>query len=173
MDRIHEIIERITERYAVPIRVGSRCEANTYYRVEDLSTDDLEEIARAIAERITKVCYPLLPQVILSLPGSYIGLARMLSRELAPAGEALEVINVEQLSASDARSTWLRNTNAVLVNEVITTARTCLEAHTRATVLGATVLCWAAIIDRTFGPGPVSVVAAYTGEPVRLLEMLP
>lgn len=172
MERIREIIERISERYTVPIRVGSRCEAHTYYRVEDLTTEELEEIAAAIAERVTKVCYPLLPQVILSLPGSYIGLARLLAKELAPAGEALEVINVEQLSVND-RSTWLRNTNAILVNEVITTARTCLEAHTKATVLGATILCWAAIIDRTFGPGPVSIVAAHTGEPVRLLEMLP
>jgi orotate phosphoribosyltransferase len=96
-----------------------------------------------------------------------------LSKALAPHGEAIEVVNVEQLSSGKGRATWLRDMNVVLVNDVITTARTCLEAHTKATMMGARVMCWAAIIDRTFGPGPVPVVAGITGEPVRLLEELP
>ena len=40
-------------------------------------------------------------------------------------------------------------------------------------MLGSTVLCWASLVDRTFGPGPVPVVAAFTGEPVTMLEELP
>lgn len=173
MDKIQEIISGITELYEVPVRVGSRCEANVYYRVEDLTGDQLETIATFLAARIKNVCAPQVPQAILSMPGSYIGLARLLSRELARDGEALEVVSVEQLSAPTGHTNWLRDTNVILVNEVITTARTCLEAHTRATMLGATVLCWTAIIDRTFGPGPVSIVTAFTGEPVRLLEAVP
>lgn len=168
MDEIKEIIERITEYYESPIRVGSRCEAHVFYRIEDLSEEDLEEVAEVIAERILNVCSPSIPQALISMPGSYAGLARVLSKLLAE--EPLEVVNVEQLTPGKARANWLKGMNVVLVNDVITTARTCIEAHTRATMLGATILCWAAIIDRTFGPGPVPVVAGITGEPVRLLE---
>lgn len=171
MDRIREIIENIAEHYSSPIRVGSRCEANTYYRVEDLTESDFSEIAEYVAERIHKVC-TVEPQVIISMPGSFVGLAKMLSKELSPV-EPLEVINAEQLTSPGMRSSWLRNVNAVLVNDVITTARSCLEIHTKATMMGASIMCWAAIIDRTFGPGPVPVVAAYTGDPVRLLEEMP
>lgn len=174
MEEIREIIERVTEYYDTPIRVGSRCEANVFYRVEDLSSEELEAIGDQLAERILNVCSPNLPQLLLSLPGSYAGLARVLSKTLARVGDSLEVVNVEQLSpVKGGRTNWLKDSHVVLVNDVITTARTCLEAHTRATLMGATVLCWAAIIDRTFGPGPVPVVAGMTGEPVRLLEELP
>ena len=173
MEDLKEIIDRVTEHYSTPIRVGSRCEANVFYRVEDLSPDELEIIAEQLAERIINVCSPTMPQLLISLPGSFAGLASVLSKALAPNGESLEVVNVEQLSPGKGRSNWLRGSSVVLVNDVITTARTCLEAHTRATLMGATVLCWAAIIDRTFGPGPVSVVAGITGEPVQLLEELP
>jgi orotate phosphoribosyltransferase len=171
MDEIREIIEGITEYYEHPIRVGSRCEANVFYRIEDLSEEDLEVIAEVIAERIVNVCSPYMPQALISMPGSYAGLARVLSRRLGD--EPLEVVNVEQLTAGKERANWLKGMNVVLVNDVITTARTCIEAHTKATMLGASILCWAAIIDRTFGPGPVPVVAGITGEPVRLLEDVP
>ena len=87
MDSIRVIMDAITERYDLPIRVGSRCEAQVFYRVEDLSSDDVEECARYIAERVVKVCAPNLPQILLNLPGSYTGLAEALSRELAPPGE--------------------------------------------------------------------------------------
>jgi hypothetical protein len=173
MEDVKDIIDRVTEYYATPIRLGSRCEANVFYRVEDLSSEELEVIAEQLAERIINVCSPTLPQLLISLPGSFAGLARVLSKTLAPYGESLEVVNIEQLSPGKGKSTWLRGSNVILINDVITTARTCLEAHTRATVMGATVLCWAAIIDRTFGPGPVPVVAGMTGEPVQLLEDLP
>jgi orotate phosphoribosyltransferase len=62
--------------------------------------------------------------------------------------------------------------NAILVTDVITTARSSLEAHTRATLRGIPVLCWATLIDRTFGPGPVPVVSAFTGAPVRVLTQV-
>lgn len=173
MEKIRNIIDRITEHYEFPIRLGSRCEANVYYRVEDLSTEDLDTIGAYLADRILNVCQPAHPQFLLSLPGSFAGLARVLSRELASGDESLEVINVDQLNSGNGRSHWLKNASVVLVNDVITTARSCLEVHTRATMLGASVLCWAAIIDRTFGPGPVPVVAGFTGTPVRLLEEIP
>jgi len=59
-----------------------------------------------------------------------------------------------------------------MLTDVITTARSSLEAHTKATLRGVPVLCWATLIDRTFGPGPVPVVSALTGAPVRLLSRL-
>ena len=170
MENIREIMEKITETFELPIRVGSRCEANVFYRVEDLSSDDVEECARYIAERVVKVCYPNLPSVLLNLPGSYTGLAEALSKELAPPGEQLEVLQVEEFNHESGIGKRLKGANVLLVNDVITTARSCLEVHTKSTVLGAAVLCWAALIDRTFGPGPVPVVASFTGEPVTLLE---
>lgn len=171
MDKLSSIIERITEVYASPVRVGSRCEANVFYRVEYLSQEEMDQLAEYIAERVMNVCSPNTPDILISLPGSFAGVAKTLARTLSSSSEPLEVVNAEQLNATSGRTSWLRGMNAVIVNDVITTARTCLEVHTRATVLGASVLCWAAIIDRTFGPGPVPIVAGYTGEPVRLLDM--
>ncbi|MCC6954955.1 MAG: hypothetical protein IT290_12630 [Deltaproteobacteria bacterium] len=170
MEDISTIIEKVTERYSSPIRVGSRCEANVFYRVEYLSPEDIDTLTDHIAERIQKVCSPLDPELIISLP-NYTELAKTLARRLSTSGEPLEVVNAEQLNPGNGKTSWLRGMNVILVNDVITTARSCLEVHTKATVLGATVLCWAAIIDRTFGPGPVPVAASFTGEPVRLLDM--
>lgn len=170
MSNLREIFEAITERYQSPVRIGSRCESRVYYRVEDLSRRDVESCAEYIAERVQKVCSPILPNVLIALPGSFSGLAEILSRELAAPGETLEVISIDQISGSNGRSSHLKGAYAMLVNDVITTARSCLEVHTKATVIGASVLCWAALIDRTFGPGPVPVIASFTGEPVRLLD---
>ncbi len=173
MDKIKQIFDSITEYYETPIRIGSRCESNVYYRVEDLSSDDIQTCAEYIADRIIKVCHPHLPELLINLPGSFTGLAYILSKELAPPGEELEVVSLDQVTGSNGRGSKLRTGHPVLVNDVITTARSCLEAHTKTTVMGASVLCWAALIDRTFGPGPVPVVASFTGAPVRLLEEVP
>lgn len=173
MDEIKDIFQRITEHYDVPVRVGSRCEANIYYRVEDLKPDDIASCGEYVAERIVKVCSPTLPSIIIALRGSYTGLAIELSTRLAPPGEALEVLTYEQVNGGNGYGSQIKGANVILVNDVITTARSCLEAHTRVTMMGASILCWAALIDRTFGPGPVPVVAAFTGAPITLLEGLP
>lgn len=170
---IREIFQGITERFEVPIRIGGRCEANVFYRVDCLDERDLKVLAGYVAERIVKVCQPALPEKLINLPGGYTELATFLSTELAPAGEALEVIAYEELNPHNGNSHALKGSQVILVNDVITTARSCLEAHTQVTMMGASVLCWAALVDRTFGPGPVPVVAAFTGEPVTLLENLP
>jgi hypothetical protein len=167
---IQEIIDKITEHYQTPIRLGSICEANVYYRLEDLSSDDLDLLAPYIADRVFKVCHPYLPQIIINMPGGYTGLSQYLARELSLDDDPLQVISVDQLSSVSARGSKLKGANTILVTDVVTTARSCIEVHTKATMLGASVLCWASIIDRTFGPGPVPVVAACTGEPVRLLQ---
>ncbi len=173
MDNLREMFAKITEHYSVPIRVGSRCEANVYYRVEDLSSSDLAACADYIADRITKVSGAALPQYLVNLKGSYTGLAQLLAQQLAPPGETLEVLSYEDINRGNGTSSQLKNAQVILVNDVITTARSCLEAHTRVTMMGASITCWAALIDRTFGPGPVPVVASFTGEPVTLLEGLP
>jgi len=63
----------------------------------------------------------------------------------------------------------LRNKTAILISDVITTAKSSLEAHSQATLRGIKIAAWIALIDRTFGPGPVPVIAAYTGAPVSVL----
>jgi hypothetical protein len=62
MEEIREIIDRVTEYYANPIRVGRVCEASVFYRVEDLSEEELESIGTALSERIVNVCSPNLPK---------------------------------------------------------------------------------------------------------------
>lgn len=170
MDEIKEIFARITERYEIPVRIGSRCEATTYYRVDSLVPSDLEICASYIADRIRNVCHPHQPELLIQLPGSYTGLVEILSQELAAPGETLEVLPYEKIVPGNGVTKRIKNTPVVLVNDVITTARSCVEAHTKVTMMGASILCWAALIDRTFGPGPVPVITAFTGEPVTLLE---
>ncbi len=170
MDEIRNIIEKITEHYETPVRVGSLCETSTFYRLEDLRDQDLSFLATYIAERIFKVCHPSLPSLLISMPGGYTGLVDLLARELADEDSPLEVVGAEVLSSGNGKAARLKNLNTVIVTDVITTARSCIEAHTKATMYGANVLCWACVIDRTFGPGPVPVVAAHTGAPVQLLE---
>ena len=171
-DRLKEIFGGITDYYDLPLRLSSRCETKVYYRVEDLSSDDIETCAQYIGERVNNVCLPSLPEIIVDLPGNFAGLAEALSKELAPPGESMEVIKFEQLEGGNGISRRIKNTQILFVNDVITTARSCLEAHTKVTMMGGAVLCWATLIDRTFGPGPVPVVAAFTGAPVNLLEEL-
>lgn len=102
MEGINSIIEKITEHYASPIRVGSRCEANVFYRVEYLSQDDVEIVSSYITDRIEKVCAPTVPELIISLP-SFTSLAKTLARQLSPTAEPLEVVNAEQLNAGNGR----------------------------------------------------------------------
>src|SRR5262245_23031060 len=134
MDDIKEIFAKITEHYTVPIRVGSRCEANVYYRVEDLSSDDIESCARYVSDRILKVAAPALPHFLVNLKGSYTDLAPILARELAPPGETLEVLSYDEINAGNGTGHKLKGSSVILVNDVITTARSCLEAHTRVTM---------------------------------------
>ena len=166
---IKEIFERITEHHSIPLRIGSRCESHTYYRIEDLGSDDIEQCADYIAERIYKVCQEQSPDLLISLPGSYTGIGLELAKALSTTGENLPLIQLEKLNIN-LKKTELKGKKVILVNDVITTARSCLEAHTKVTMGGASILSWVALIDRTFGPGPVPVIAAFTGEPVILLE---
>jgi hypoxanthine-guanine phosphoribosyltransferase len=172
-DRIREIFYKITERFDVPVRIGSRCEAHAYYRIEDLSAEDLDICSEYLSERVDKVCYPNAPEVLIALPGSFTGLTELLSRVLSTGTSPLQVITIDELNGGNGKSTSIKDKNVMLVNDVITTARSCLEAHTQVTLLGASILCWGTLVDRTFGPGPVPVISAFTGEPVILLEELP
>lgn len=166
---LEEIIEKITERYQNPVRVALNCESSTYYRVEDLNSEELEVCAEALAKRVKNVCLPSFPKVIVHLR-AYSELATLLSKEIDPT-EQIEVIALSKLtSGNEDVMRRIKNKKAIIVNEVITTGRSCLEAHSKITMLGASVLCWATLIDRTFGPGPVSVAATITGDSIALLE---
>lgn len=165
-DEINNIFAKITESYSTPIRIGSRCESNFYYRIEDLKLKEVDFIVDFLHERLLESCQGEQPDVLINLSESIIELPKKLSSLF----NNIEIINKAQLKVGNGVTAKLKNKKAILVNEVITTARSCLEAHTKATIMGANVLCWASLIDRTFGPGPVPVVAALSGEPVKLLE---
>jgi pyrimidine operon attenuation protein/uracil phosphoribosyltransferase len=105
-----------------------------------------------------------------SLHGSYTGLAQELGKKLSElVYQQLEVINLDPKNYPKNKEK-LKDKNAILVNDVITTARTCLAYHSQITVDKARVLGWVTLVDRTFGPGPVPVISAIKGEPVRIME---
>lgn len=174
VDEITEIFERIAERYEQPVPIGGRCESNVYYRVEALSEGDLDACAEYVAHRIKNVAAQP-PQLFLKLPGGYSFFAERLCAvysEIAGKGKDIPLEQYLESKLSNGHGTKYRGHNAILITDVITTARSSLEAHTKATLRGIPVLCWATLIDRTFGPGPVPVVSAFTGEPVRVLTQI-
>ena len=171
MREIKRIFDRVTEFYSSPVRIGSLYESNYLYRVEDLTDAELDVIAEHIAERLGDAGLSAV-DVLVSIPGTRSVLIKRLSEVLGFAGQPLRVVSLETINAKllRGRDNELAGMNVILVNDVITTARTCLEAHGKITLMGASVTCWVTLVDRTFGPGPVSVVSAFVGEPVRLLE---
>ena len=175
VDEINEIFERITDRYQDPVPIGGRCESNVYYRVESLTEDDLNMCAEYVARRIRNVVHPQRPELFLKLPGGFSFFAERLCamyHELRLSPEEIPLEQYLESKLSNGHGEKYRGKYAVLVTDVITTARSSLEAHTKATLRGIPVLCWATLIDRTFGPGPVPVVSAFTGAPVRVLTQI-
>ena len=133
-----DILEKITERYTSPIKIGSRVEAQTYYRVEDLDEEDTKLLSEVIAERIINVCSPNLPELIIRMPGTYTTLAELLSVELAPPGEEkLDVFEFDRIDPGNGTGSRLKGTPIAIVTDVITTARSCLEAHSQTTMMGS------------------------------------
>lgn len=174
-EQLAEIFEKITEHYAEPVPIGGRCESTVFYRVENLEEEDLDICAHYVASRIKNVIYPNVPQLFLKLPGGYSFFAERLAAVYAEIHPQRKEIPLEQYlesKLSNGHGEKYKGAHAILVTDVITTARSSLEAHTRATLKGIPVLCWATLIDRTFGPGPVSVVSAFTGAPVRVLTQM-
>ena len=175
VEDIAEIFEEITERYEEPVAIGGRCESTIYYRVEDLTEDHLNACAEYVARRIRNVVTPQTPQLFLKLTGGYTFFAERLSAVYAELTNDHREIPLEQYvesKLSNGHGEKYRGYSTVLVTDVITTARSSLEAHTKATLRGIPVLCWATLIDRTFGPGPVAVVSAFTGAPVRVTTQI-
>ena len=170
MEDLREIFERVTEHYSTPVKIGSRCVSNIYYSIEDIVDGELNACADYLSERIFNACSPEHPDLLVRMKGDRSGLCNALAKALSFDAAPLEQISLEQLFSGSNVANRLKGVNIVLVNDVITTAKTCLEVHSQATLYGGRVLCWAALIDRTFGPGPVPVVAAFTGAPVTLLD---
>ncbi len=171
---ISEIFDHITETFEEPVPIGGRCESRVFYRVEALSERDLNTCAEYVANRIHDVVTSP-PQLFLKLPGGYTFFAERLCALYYELGFSKEEVPLEQYiesKISNGHGEKYRGKNAILVTDVITTARSSLEAHTKATLRGIPILTWATLIDRTFGPGPVPVVSAFTGAPVRVLTRL-
>lgn len=174
-EHIEEIFDRITERYENPVQIGGRCESHVYYRVEYLTESDLNDCAEYVANRIRKVVAPAKPEVFLKLAGGYSFFAERLCAvyaEMFNKGQELPLEHYSESKLVNSYSRTYQGKSAILVTDVITTARSSLEAHTKATLKGINVLCWSTLIDRTFGPGPVPVVSALTGDPVRVLTQV-
>ena len=174
-EELEKIFSRITESYEDPVPIGGRCESNIFYRVEDMSDSDLDACAHYVAERIRTVVSPQTPQLFLKLPGGYTFFAERLCAVYSELYNKSKEIPLEQYlesKMSNGHGEKYKGYCSILVTDVITTARSSLEAHTRATLRGVPVLCWATLIDRTFGPGPVPVVSAFTGASVRVLSQI-
>ncbi|MGI6681266.1 MAG: hypothetical protein ACOX3T_07290 [Bdellovibrionota bacterium] len=172
-DEISEIFEKISDYYQEPVNIGSRCQSNYYYRVENLSEKDLNICAEHVAYRIRNVLSPQEPQLFIKLPGGYSFFAERLYAVFSEIISNSEEIAFEQYLKNQIQSGYLdkyKGYNTVLITDVITTARSTLEAHTKLSLRGIPILSWVALIDRTFGPGPVPVISAYTGSPVKLLN---
>jgi len=172
---LEEIFESITEQYEEPVPIGGRCESTIFYRVEDLRDADLDACAHYVAERIRNVIAPQQPELFLKLPGGYSFFAERLCAvysEMYNKGREIPLEQYLESKMSNGHGEKYKGCASILVTDVITTARSSLEAHTRATLRGVPVLCWATLIDRTFGPGPVPVVSAFTGAPVRVLTQI-
>ena len=169
---VREIFEKITERYENPIPIGTRCESNIFYRVEDLTDDDLNLCAMAVGARIHDVTSPTRPELFLKLPGGYTFFGERLAAIYSEYWAKREIPFEQMVDQTLVSSMWekYKGKHAVLITDVITTARSSLELHTKATLKGIRVMCWATLIDRTLGPGPVPVVSSLTGEPVRVLS---
>jgi hypothetical protein len=174
-EELEEIFANITEEYEEPVPIGGRCESTIFYRVEDLSDAELDACAQYVAERIRNVISPQHPELFLKLPGGYSFFAERLCAvysEMYNKGKEIPLEQYLESKMSNGHGEKYKGCASILVTDVITTARSSLEAHTRATLRGIPVLCWATLIDRTFGPGPVPVVSAFTGAPVRVLTQI-
>ncbi|MCB0338875.1 MAG: hypothetical protein KDD53_04685, partial [Bdellovibrionales bacterium] len=90
VEELSRIFGAITEEFEEAVPIGGRCESFVYYRVEDLSEDDLNACAEYVAERILRVCSPHYPELILKLPGGYSFFAERLAAvfsEINPSGK--------------------------------------------------------------------------------------
>lgn len=174
VEEVNSIIERITEHYDQPVPIGGRCESNIFYRIEDLTEEDLNACAEYVAYRIDNIIAPQEPQLFLKMPGGYSFFAERLCAIYSEIISNKDIPLEQYLESKieNGQGKKYKGLNSILVTDVITTARSSLEAHTKATLKGISVVCWATLIDRTFGPGPVSVVSAFTGAPVRVLTQL-
>ena len=174
IDDINSIFRRITEEFQEPIPIGGRCESHFYYRTEELSEDELDACADYVAERLDKIISPNSPNLFLKLPGGYSFFAERLCFAFSQKfnhGEPLLLETYSERALYNGLGDRFRNYNSVLVTDVITTAKSSLEAHTKLSLRSIPVVSWATLIDRTFGPGPVPVASAFTGAPVRVLSL--
>ncbi len=173
-DDINDIFAKITEYYEEPIKIYSRCQSHYFYRVENLSEDELNLCAEHVAYRLRNTVSPQEPKLFLKLAGGYTFFAERLCAiysELIPNAEDIILEKYSPEKFSNGYGEKYKGVNTILITDIITTARSTLSAHTKLSLRGIPVLSWVSLIDRTFGPGPVPVVSAFTGAPVSLLSI--
>ncbi len=167
MNSFKDLFENITERFSVPVKLSKSCESNTFYRVEDLTREDVEFCAEYLAEKIIDSGEP---DILIEMPGSAVDLGKTVADKMGEQVKRPDVILLEGTENGDINISSIQGKTIVIINDVITTGRSCLEVHSKLTMKGGNVLCWVALVDRTFGPGPVSVIATLTGDSITLLK---
>ena len=143
IETLEGIFQNITEEYEEPVPIGGRCESRIFYRVEDLSDEALDACAEYVAGRIRNVVSPGKPELFLKLPGGFSFFAERLCAvysELYNKGQEVPLEQYLESKMSNGHGEKYKGHNAILVTDVITTARSSLEAHTRATLRGVPVL---------------------------------
>lgn len=170
MSAFQEIFEKVTERFSVPIKLSKNCESNTFYRVEYLSQEDISYCAEYLSNRIIDCISPSDADFLVEMPGSSLHLAQAIANSLGETIPGPKVLSLQEFNMGNGKASQVKGKTVVIINDVITTGRSCLEAHSKLTMSGANVVAWASLIDRTFGPGPVPVIATLSGDPVRLLD---
>jgi hypothetical protein len=174
-EEIEEIFVKITESFNEPIPIGGRCESSVYYHTADLTDDDLSKCAEYAVDRINKVLGNQQVDVFLKLPTEHSYFAEklyLMYQDFNPQATDVVFDTYSPVAITNGMGEKYRGKNTVLINDVITTARSTLEAHGKATLRGIPVLAWTTLIDRTFGPGPVPVISAFTGASVRVMTNL-
>jgi orotate phosphoribosyltransferase len=170
MSAFKEIFEKVTERFSVPIKLSKNCESNTFYRVEYLSQEDVSYCAEYLSNRILDCISPSDADFLVEMPGSSLHLAQAIANALGETIPSPKVLSLHEFNMGNGKASQVKGKTVVIINDVITTGRSCLEAHSKLTMSGANVVAWASLIDRTFGPGPVPVIATLSGDPVSLLD---
>jgi hypothetical protein len=134
IETLEGIFRNITEEYEEPVPIGGRCESRIFYRVEDLSDEDLDACAEYVAGRIRNVVSPGKPELFLKLPGGYSFFAERLCAvysELYNKGQEVPLEQYLESKMSNGHGEKYKGHNAILVTDVITTARSSVGSSPR------------------------------------------
>ena len=148
-EKLQQIFSDICQHHETPVKIGNRCQSHDYYHIENLSSEDLRLCSEVLLERILNVCYPQAPELLLKLPSCYSDLALLLQSGLRELDRGVELVELSYSDLEETLLNYVKDTKLIIVADVLTSARSCLEVHSLATMYGGSVLAWLSLIDRT------------------------